>query len=136
MNHPKPGHRPHRHPARLAFFVLMLLSAAAAAGWLVMALWNAVLVDALGARPLGYWQALGLLLLCRLLFGNWGPRRMGPPRGPGGAGGPGGSISAEQRARWAAHWKARCATADVATPAAPDPQRADNSPFTEPGHNS
>ena len=95
-----------RRPARFAFFLLMLLCAAAAAGWLVMSLWNAVLVPALGAHALDYWQSLGLLLLCRVLFGNWGPRRMGH-HGPG----PGErtAISPEQRARWAAHWKARCA---------------------------
>ena len=116
MKFPPTGHRPHRHPARIAVFVLLLLCAAAAAGGLVMALWNAVLVDALGARPLCYWQALGLLLLCRVLFGNWGPRRLGPPgAGPG----PGhkGSLSPEQRARWSAHWKNRCAPTDAEPPA-------------------
>jgi hypothetical protein len=112
MSFPKPGHRPHRHPARFAVFVILFLCAAAAAGWLVMALWNAVLVEALGAKPLGYWQALGLLLLCRVLFGNWGPRRMGPP-GAGGAPGGKGSLSPEQRARWSAHWRSRCAQAET-----------------------
>jgi hypothetical protein len=115
MRFSKPGHRAHRHPARAAFFVLMLLCAAAAAGWLVMTLWNAVLVEALGAKPLGYWQALGLLLLCRVLFGNWGPRRRGPPGAGPGAGHPG-SLSPEQRARWAAHWKSRCGPTDAGPP--------------------
>jgi hypothetical protein len=127
------GHqRRQRRPVRFAFFLLLLLAAAAAAGWLVMALWNAVLVQALGANPLGYWQALGLLLLCRVLFGNWGPRRMGPPvgmRGPDAPDGPGvlrdkwASMSPEQRTRWAAHWKSRCAPPDEATAA----QRPDDS---------
>lgn len=122
MRFSEPGSRPHRHPKRFAFFVPLLLAAAAAAGWLVMTLWNAVLVEALGARPLGYWQALGLLLLCRVLFGNWGPRRMGPARGWGGPGGPdapgaqaekGGSLSPEQRERFRAHWKARCTPSEA-----------------------
>ena len=112
MNFPKMGPRPQRRPARVAFFVLMLLAAAAAAGGLVMALWNAVLVEALGAKPLGYWQALGLLLLCRVLFGKWGPRRMGPPGGPKAMGEKWGSMSPEQRAGFRAHWKARCAAPD------------------------
>jgi hypothetical protein len=117
MSFSKPGHRPHRHPAKIAVFVLLLLGAAAAAGWLVMALWNAVLVEALGTKPLGYWQALGLLLLCRILFGNWGPRRMGPPGAPGAMREKWGSMSPEQRARFKEHWKARCAQPDGEPPA-------------------
>lgn len=115
--------RPRRHPARFALFLVLLLCAAAAAGWLVMALWNAVLVRALGAGPLDFWQALGLLLLCRLLFGNWGPRRMG-----GAHGGPSSmrdkwaSMNPEQRERFREHWKSRCAKPAVETePTDPEP---------------
>jgi hypothetical protein len=52
----------------------------AAVIWLVMALWN-WLMPALfmGARPIDYWQALGLVVLCKILFGHgpgrWGGRR-------------------------------------------------------------
>ena len=111
-------HHPGRRPARFAFFLLMLLCAAALAGALVMALWNTVLVPALGVHALGYWQALGLLLLCRLLFGNWGPGRRGRHGPPTGGPGP---LSPEQRARWAAHWKARCAPSET-DPAASGPK--------------
>jgi hypothetical protein len=38
----------------------------------VMLLWNAVVTSALGLGPLGYWQAMGLLALCRVLFGSFG----------------------------------------------------------------
>nr|WP_244196656.1 hypothetical protein [Paraburkholderia hospita] len=43
----------------------------AAVIWLVMLLWN-WLMPALfvGARLIGYWQALGLLLLSKILFGG------------------------------------------------------------------
>jgi hypothetical protein len=114
MSFSKMGRRPHRHPgkfAAFAAFAVVLLCAAAAAGWVVMTLWNAVLVDALGAKALGYWQALGLLLLCRILFGNWGPRRMGPPGDPGAMREKWGSMSPEQRERFKEHWKARCGPA-------------------------
>ncbi len=70
----------------IPFFVLLsaaLLSAA------VMWLWNHVLVEVTGVRPVTFWQAAGLMLLSRLLFGNWpgrgnrwggaGPGRFGPP---------------------------------------------------------
>jgi hypothetical protein len=117
------GHRPHRRPTRIAVFVLMLFCAVAAAGWLVMTLWNAVLVDALGARPLGYLQALGLLLLCRVLFGNWGPRRMGHRGANTGLADKWASMNPQQRARFREHWQARCGKSDAEQPA----QNADES---------
>jgi hypothetical protein len=106
------GQLPRRHPAKFALFALVLICGVAAAGWVVMTLWNAVLVDALGAKPLGYWQALGLLLLCRILFGNWGPRRMGPSGGPAAIREKWSSMNAEQRAQFKEHWRARCAPSD------------------------
>src|SRR5262249_29710723 len=41
-------------------------------GELVMRLWNWLLPPLFGWRPLGFWQALGLLALCRILFGGLG----------------------------------------------------------------
>ena len=48
-------------------------------GEIVMHLWNWLLPPLFGWRMLGFWQALGLLALCRILFG-----RLGGPRGPRG----------------------------------------------------
>ncbi len=54
--------------------VLVLAVVALAAG-LVMVLWNTVVTVALsGAHPLDYVHAVGLLILCRLLFGGFGGR--------------------------------------------------------------
>ncbi|MCF3652419.1 hypothetical protein [Synoicihabitans lomoniglobus] len=39
--------------------------------WAVQALWNGVLVDVVAVSPITYWQALGLLVLCKILFGGW-----------------------------------------------------------------
>ena len=46
---------------------------AALCGYVIESLWN-WLVPALftGAHLITFWQALGLLLLCRILFGSWG----------------------------------------------------------------
>ena len=48
-------------------------------GWVVRALWNWLLPPLFGWHTLTFWQALGLLALCRILFGgfgmNGGPRR-------------------------------------------------------------
>ena len=46
--------------------------------WGVMALWNNVLTEATGVHPVTYWQALGIFVLSKILFGfggGWGPRR-------------------------------------------------------------
>lgn len=39
-------------------------------GYIVMRLWNAVLPAILPVRPIDYWQAVLLLLLCRILVGR------------------------------------------------------------------
>jgi len=41
-------------------------------GEVVMHLWNWLLPPLFGLRTLGFWQALGLLVLCRVLFGGLG----------------------------------------------------------------
>lgn len=48
-------------------------------GWIVQQLWNALLPALFGWPVVGFWQALGLLVLARLLFGGLGgPGRGGP----------------------------------------------------------
>jgi hypothetical protein len=60
--------------------VLMLAVVALAAG-LVMVLWNTVATTALaGAHSLDYVHALGLLVLCRILFGGFRGRGFGARR--------------------------------------------------------
>lgn len=54
---------------------LAIFAAAAAA---VMLLWNWLVPSVIGWAAIGYWQAAGLLLLCKLLFGGFckgGPGR-------------------------------------------------------------
>lgn len=57
----------HRHHI---FHHLLLIPLLAAVAALVMLLWNAILPDIAGLSPVNYWQAAGLLLLSRLLFGG------------------------------------------------------------------
>jgi len=59
-------------------------------GEIVMHLWNWLLPMLFGLRVITFWQALGLLTLCRILFGGWGG---------GGSGGPG------NRRRKGEHWE-------------------------------
>jgi hypothetical protein len=65
---------------RLKVFVLgraaWLLAAVPLLAYVVKLLWNAVATSAFtGARPVDYLQALGLLILSRILFGGF----RGPP---------------------------------------------------------
>lgn len=65
---------------------VLALAGIAGLGGLVMWLWNAVIPDLLtGARSIDYLHALGLLVLCRILFGGF--------RGHGG-------WHARRNARW------------------------------------
>jgi hypothetical protein len=52
--------------------IILLLSG------LVMLLWNGVLTDIVNVRPISYGQAIGLFVLCRILFGSFRP---GPSTG-------------------------------------------------------
>jgi hypothetical protein len=57
----------------MAFALFILLG-----GLVVQWLWNWLLPDIFGLRQITFWQALGLLALCRILFGSFG--RGGHPR--------------------------------------------------------
>jgi hypothetical protein len=52
--------------------ILGLLAFMAIGGELVRLLWNWLLPPLFGWREVTFWQALGLLALCRILFGRWG----------------------------------------------------------------
>ena len=60
---------------RFALFVPAVVAVGAFLVWLVMVEWNGVVVPATGWHVLTFWQALGLLVLCKILFGGF--------RGPG-----------------------------------------------------
>ena len=46
-------------------------------GEIIMHLWNWLVPPLTGWRSVTFWQALGLWLLCRLLFGSWGSGSQG-----------------------------------------------------------
>jgi len=41
-------------------------------GWIVMLLWNWLMPEIFGLKRVTYWQAWGLLILCCILFKNFG----------------------------------------------------------------
>ena len=52
--------------------ILGMLLFIAIGGELVLQLWNWLLPPLFGWRQINFWQALGLLALCRILFGGLG----------------------------------------------------------------
>ena len=59
-------------------------------GEIVMHLWNWLLPPLFGWHQVGFWQALGLLVLCRILFGGF---RNGTPGG------------SRRQQRWTERWE-------------------------------
>jgi len=55
--------------------IVGMLAFMALGGWIVMSLWNWLLPPLFGWRLITFWQALGLLVLCRILFGGFGGHR-------------------------------------------------------------
>jgi hypothetical protein len=53
-------------------FLLMFVAALAIFGWATMFLWNALLTTLFNLPVIDFWQALGLLVLSRLLVGGIG----------------------------------------------------------------
>ncbi len=59
----------------IRFAPVFLVGAAvfvALGGWFVQLLWNALLPPLFGWHTVTFWQALGLLALCRILFAGFG----------------------------------------------------------------
>lgn len=65
----RPG-EPEINYTRIAKIGLFTLIALLVLSGIVMFLWNWLLPDLVGAGELSLFQAMGLLLLCKILFGN------------------------------------------------------------------
>lgn len=56
--------------ARVVKIVMMVILASALFGFVVMSLWNWLMPAVFGWHTITFWQALGLFLLSKLLFGG------------------------------------------------------------------
>ncbi len=100
--------RPWKRPYLIPFFIL---GAIALGGTVVMLLWNAIIPGLTGWALLTWPKAVGLLVLCKLLFGGFRGRHGhgGPPWGRHGhwrekwA-----NMNEEQRAEMKQRWQQRC----------------------------
>lgn len=93
---------------RFYFFLLVAGAAALALGGVVMVLWNAILPEVVHAGRLSYWQGVGLLVLCRVLFGSFGTGRGGADwRTPRRGHEKWQRMSAEERQQFRQQWQHR-----------------------------
>jgi len=92
----------------IAFFIVALIVFSA----IVMALWNAILPDVTGVKAITFKQAMGILVLSKILFagfggrGGWGRGRQNEWRNRMQE--KLGSMTTEEREKFRAEWKNRC----------------------------
>lgn len=97
---------------RRFFFPFFILMALFAFSFAVYWLWNNVLVAVVPVKAVTFWQAMGLLVLSRILLGGF---KAGGPAGRPNFGGPGGppwrekwrQMSEEERAKFKHEWRRR-----------------------------
>src|SRR5688500_16311059 len=80
--------------------ILGMLLFVAVGGALVSHLWNWLLPQLFGWPEITFWQAVGLLALCRILFGGYGFRGRDRSGAWGRAGGRGEQMTPEERERF------------------------------------
>lgn len=91
-----------------AKFVLVPLAILFVVTAIVMWLWNGILPEIVGVKTITYWQAMGILVLSKILFGGFSGCK-------GRRGGPTGNfkeklkrMSPEQRDKFRKMWKQKC----------------------------
>ena len=77
-------------------------------GQLVMHLWNWLLPPLFGWHQVTFWQALGLLALCRILFGGMGGHGPGRPNFRRRMDERWERMTPEEREKSRQSWRARC----------------------------
>jgi len=65
---------------RFIFFPFAIAAFVALVGFVVMGLWNALMPVIFHLGVITFWQAVGLFVLCKVLFGFGGGHRGGPWR--------------------------------------------------------
>lgn len=97
------------NPLKILFFGVVFIILAAAMSAVVMLLWNAILPEVAGVKPLTFWKAAGLLLLAKILFSGFGGRRFGRKRSkPNHWRNKWMQMSSEERHEAKSRWKAYC----------------------------
>ena len=70
---------------KFPFFAVLFVALLAGLGFVVAGLWNWLMPALFGLKVISYWQALGLLLLSKILFGGFRGSRGRSGHRPSGA---------------------------------------------------
>ena len=93
-------------------FVVLFIAAILLFSAAVMGLWNAILPAVLGVSAITFGQALGILVLSKILFGGLGRRggwnRGGGPQWKRGMQDKWANMTPEDREKFKAEWKNKC----------------------------
>src|SRR5688572_11829692 len=96
---------------KVLFFIVIAVAAIIVFGGTVMLLWNNILVEVLNISRITFGQALGILVLAKILFGGW--------RGGWGGGRhhwknkmreKWSAMTPEEREKFKEQWQKRCGT--------------------------
>lgn len=60
-----------KHRAWKVIFIPIAIAALFLFGWVVMHLWNSILPGVIGVATITFWQAVGILVLSKILFGGF-----------------------------------------------------------------
>ena len=88
--------------------IVALLAFIALGGEIVQQLWNWLLPPLFGWHAISFWQGLGMLALCRILFGGFGGQGSGRSNFRRRKGGRGEHLSPEDRDRFRQALRDRC----------------------------
>lgn len=103
-----------RRGKRFFIFPLVAIAFAAIGGLIVMLLWNNIITTVIpSVKSLNYGQAIGLLVLCRILFGGFKGRPGFRPPNEGMRRGQAwrekmSNMTEEERAKFREEWRERC----------------------------
>lgn len=106
-----------RRFARMARFIFFGIAAALALTFVAMSLWNWLMPALFGLRLITFWQALGLLVLSRLLLGGFRGRWGGGMHWRGRMMERWAQMTPEEREKFRAGMQSRCGP--FAPPSAP-----------------
>lgn len=95
-------------PLKILFIVFVFIAFAAVISWIVMSLWNAILPDVVGVKPLSFWQSAGLLLLAKIIFGGLGSSKRRWKSKKKGWKNKWMNMSQEERQEAKSRWKEHC----------------------------
>lgn len=111
------GHR----IARAAKFILFAIVAALVLGFIILRLWNWLMPAVFGLHAIGYWQAVGLLVLSKILFGGFRGGRWRGGRWRRRMMERWAQMTPEEREKFRAAMQSRCGSFGRPSPEAPMP---------------